>query len=108
MQRYISIGDHVRVSIANFFKKGTEPRYSDEIYTGEAVTGMTITLSDDKAYKRDKLLKIPKNTIKNTDSSHTVKPNVVKIATKERKIEIFHKHKGIEEKKLFTKKEMNY
>ncbi len=37
----ISIGDHVRVSIANFFKKGTEPRWSDEIYTVEGVNGMT-------------------------------------------------------------------
>ena len=81
----ISIGDHVRVSIANFFTKGTEPRWSDDIYTVEGVKGMTITLSDDKAYKRDKLLKIPKDTIKITDSSHNVKPNVIKQATKERK-----------------------
>ena len=45
----ISIGHHVRVSIANFFTKGTEPRWSDDIYTVEGVKGMTITLSDDKA-----------------------------------------------------------
>jgi hypothetical protein len=81
----ISIGDHVRVSIANFFKKGTEPRWSDDIYTVEGVKGMTITLSDDKTYKRDKLLKIPKDTIKITDSSHAVKPNVIKQATKQHK-----------------------
>jgi hypothetical protein len=33
----LSIGDQVRVSIANFFKKGTEPRWSDEIYTVEEI-----------------------------------------------------------------------
>ena len=85
---YIAVGDHVRVSIANFFKKGTEPRWSDEIYTVERVKGMTITLSDDKAYKRDKLLvvlKIPTDTIKITDSSHTVKQNVIEVATKQHK-----------------------
>jgi hypothetical protein len=81
----ISIGDHVRVSIANFFKKGTEPRWSDDIYTVEGVKGMTITLSDDKAYKRDMLLKIPRDTIKITDSSQTVKPNVIKVPTKQHK-----------------------
>jgi hypothetical protein len=101
----IATGDHVRVSIANFFKKGSEPRWSDEIYTVEGVKGMTITLSDDKAYKRDKLLKIPKDTIKITDSSHAVKPNVIKQATKERKNEISHKQEGIGEKKKFYTKE---
>ena len=81
----LSIGDHARVSIANFFKKGTEPRYSDEIYTVEGIKGMTITLNDDKTYKRDKLLKIPKDTIKITDSSQAVKPNVIKQATNQHK-----------------------
>ena len=100
----LSIGDHVRVSIANFFKKGTEPRWTDEIYTVESIKGMTITLNDDKTYKRDKLLNIPKDTIKITDSSHAVKPNVIKQATKERKIEIFHKQEGIEEKNIIPHK----
>jgi hypothetical protein len=100
----LSIGDHVRVSIANFFKKGTEPRWSDEIYTVEEIKGMSITLNDDKVYKRDKLLNIPKDTIKITDSSHKVKPNVIKQATKERKIEIFHKQEGIEEKNIILHK----
>ena len=78
----ISVGDHVRVSIANYFKKGSEPRWSDEVYTVEGVKGMNITLNDDKVYKRDKLLQIPKDTIKVTDISESVKPNVIKQATK--------------------------
>jgi hypothetical protein len=51
----------------------------------EGIKGMTITLNDDKTYKRDKLLKIPKDTIKITDSSQAVKPNVIKQATKQHK-----------------------
>ena len=68
------MGDHVRVSIANYFKKGTEPRWTDEIFTVEAVKGMNVTLNEDKVYKRDKLLSIPKDTIKITHTK--VKPNV--------------------------------
>ena len=46
---------------------------------------MSITLSNDKVYKRDKLLRIPKDTIKITDSSQAVKPNVIKQATNQHK-----------------------
>ena len=70
------------MSIANYFKKGSEPRWSDEVYTVEGVKGMNITLNDDKVYKRDKLLQTPKDTIKVTDISESVKPNVIKQATK--------------------------
>ena len=100
----LSVGDHVRVSIANYFKKGTEPRWTDEIYTVEGVKGMSITLNDDKVYKRNKLLKIPKDTIKITDTSDTVKPNVIKQATKEKKREILHKQVGVDEANILTTK----
>ena len=104
MNNDLVVGDHVRVSIANYFTKGTEPRYSDEIYTVEAVKGMSVTLNDDKVYKRDKLLRIPKDTIKVNDTSHTVKPNVIKEATKERKREILHKQVGVDETNIVTSK----
>ena len=104
MNNDLVVGDHVRVSIANYFTKGSEPRWSDEIYKVEGVKGMSVTLNDDKVYKRDKLLVIPKNTIKITDSSHTVKPNVIKQATKERKREIFHKQEGIDEANIVSTK----
>ncbi len=58
------VGDHVRVGIANYFKKGTEDRWSDEIYTIEGVKEMSVTLSDDKTYQREKLLKIQKTQLK--------------------------------------------
>ena len=80
----LSAGDHVRVRETNVFKKGTEPRWSDEVYTVEGVKGMSITLNDNKVYKRDKLLKNPKDTIKITHSTE-IKPNVIKVATKQRK-----------------------
>ena len=101
------VGDHVRVSVATYFKKGTEDRWSDEIYTDEGVKGMSVTLSDDKTYKRDKLLKIPKDTIKITDTSHNTKPNVIKQATKERKREILHKQVGVDEANIVNTKRAN-
>jgi len=98
------VGDHVRVSIANYFTKGTEPRYSDEIYTVEGVKGMSVNLSDDKTYKRDKLLKIPKDTIKITDTSHTTKPNVIKQATKQHKQHLILKADDIKEENIIEGK----
>ena len=98
----LSIGDNVRVSEANYFKKGTEPRYSDEIYTVESIKGGSITLNDDKVYKRDKLLKIPKDTIKITDSSHTVKPNVIKQATQQHKQHLILKAEDIKADNIKT------
>ncbi len=74
----MAAGDHVRVSEANYFKKGTEPRWSDEVYTFQDVKGLSVTLSNDKAYKRDQLLKIPKATVKTTEPAVST-PKVVKL-----------------------------
>ena len=54
----------VRLRISGIFKKGTEPRWSDEFYTVEKTIGNTVYLSDGKKYKRNNLLKIPDNTKK--------------------------------------------
>jgi hypothetical protein len=66
-----------------------------------------IALNDDKVYKRDKLPKIPKDTIKIIDKSQTVKPNVIKQATKKKKREIFHKKERIEEENAILHKRRN-
>ena len=58
-------------------------------------------------HKRDKLLKIPKDTIKITDTSHTTKPNVIKQATKEKKREILHKQVGVDEANIVNTKRAN-
>ena len=102
MNNDLSVGDHVRVSETNYFKKGTEPRWSDEIFTVEGIKGMSVTLNDDKVYKRDKLLRIPKDTIKITQE--IVKPNVIKQATKEKKREILHKQVGVDEANMISNK----
>ncbi len=68
----LTAGDHVRVSEANFFKNGTEPRWSDDVYTVQEVKGFSVTISNGKAYKRDKLLKIPKATVKNIKTHQLV------------------------------------
>ena len=60
-----------------------------------------------KVYKRDKRLKISKDTtIKVTDTSHTtnLKPNVIKQATKEREKEILHKQVGVDEADIVSTK----
>ena len=58
----LSVGDKVRVRIGGVFSKGTEPKFSDDVYEIQSVKATTITLNDDKRYKRDNLLKIPNTT----------------------------------------------
>ena len=66
---------------------------------------MSVNLSDDKTYKRDKLLKIPKDTtIKVTDTSHTTKPNVIKQATKQHKQHLILKADDIKEENIIEGK----
>ena len=65
---------------------------------------MSITLNDDKTYKRNKVLKIPKDTIKITDTSHTTKPNVIKQATKQHKQHLTLKADDIKEENIIDGK----
>ena len=99
----LAAGDHVRVSEANYFKKGTEPRWSDDVYTVQDVKGLSVTLDNDKAYKRDKLLKIPKATIKTTKTTVST-PNVVKVATKQHKQDLILKAEDIKNDNIRTDK----
>ena len=59
----LKVGDRVRKNILkdDAHAKGTDPRWSSEVYTVTAVKGHTITLSDDSRYKRSDLLKVPGN-----------------------------------------------
>ena len=56
----------VRLRISGIFKKGTEPKWSDDFYTVEKTIRNTVYLSDGKKYKRNNLLKIPDDTKENT------------------------------------------
>jgi len=61
----IEVNDKVRIKLKGIFRKGTEARYSDEVYTVTKVRGNSITLDDDKVYKRSSLLIVPRNTVSN-------------------------------------------
>ena len=71
-------GDKVRKFIITHAKieKGTGPRYSDAAFTIVSANGLTIKLSDGSTLRRDRLLKVPRDT----ESSE---PNVI---TKEKKV----------------------
>jgi hypothetical protein len=59
----IDINDKVRILIKKQFQKGTESRYSDEVYTVKKFNGKSITLNNDEVYKRSSLLIVPESTI---------------------------------------------
>lgn len=59
----INVGDKVRIKIKGSFRKGTEGRYHDEVYTVKKVKGNAVTLDNDVVYKRSSLLIVPKTTV---------------------------------------------
>jgi len=61
----IDVNDKVRIKLKGTFRKGTDARYTDEVYTVTKVRGNSITLDDDKVYKRSSLLIVPPSTVSN-------------------------------------------
>ena len=59
----IDVNDKVRIKIKGQFRKGTEARYTDEVYTVKKVKGNAVTLDNDEVYKRSSLLIVPKTTV---------------------------------------------
>jgi hypothetical protein len=59
----IDINNKVRILIKKQFKKGTESRYSDEVYTVKKINGKSITLNNDEVYKRTSLSIVPKSNV---------------------------------------------
>ena len=54
------VGDKVRkVVIKSGIVKGTDPRWTDEVWVVVSIKGSTITLNDDSVMKRTDLLKVP-------------------------------------------------
>ena len=93
-------GDKVRIRIEGIFKKGTEPRFSDEIYIVKSVRGSTVTLNNDKAYRVTSLLKINKDFV----IPEKIKRNVIKQATKDKKQEQLHKRIDVQESNILEGK----
>ena len=60
----LEVGDKVRKDIraSESNSKGTDPRWSDKVFTVATVKGQTITLEDGSKYKRENLLKVPADT----------------------------------------------
>ena len=60
----LSVDDKVRVTTMgkSALQKGTDPKWSDEVFTVKGVKGNTISLSNDQVYKRNDLLKVPEGT----------------------------------------------
>ena len=60
----LSVDDKVRVTTMgkSALQKGTDPKWSDEVFTVKGVKGNTISLSNDQVYKRNDLLKVPEST----------------------------------------------
>ena len=76
----LKIGDSVRIYTKGLFDKGTDPVWSNEVYTVKHIKGKTITLNNDERKRRNDLLLVPSNSI----SSNT---NVIKTKAKEHKVE---------------------
>jgi hypothetical protein len=62
----LNVNDKVRKDVLYSDKaisKGTDPKYSDTVYTVTQVNGTTISLSDGSRMKRTNLLKVPQETV---------------------------------------------
>ena len=61
----LEVGDKVRKTLlkeSHAIIKGTDPRWTDEVFTVKQVHGNTIILTDGSKMKRTDLLKVPNNT----------------------------------------------
>ena len=94
----IHISDKVRIlQKKNQFQKGTEARYSDDVYTVKKVNGKSITLNNDEVYKRTSLLIVPKSTISD-------EKNVIVKVNKQIKEEKFLKSEGVDVSNILSTK----
>jgi hypothetical protein len=94
----IHVNDKVRIlQKKNQFQKGTEARYSDDVYTVKKVNGKSITLNNDEVYKRTSLLIVPKSTISD-------EKNVIVKINKQNKEERFLKSEGVEVSNILSTK----
>ena len=85
----IDVNDKVRIKLKGKFRKGTDARYTDEVYTVTKVRGNSITLDDDKVYKRSSLLLVPPTTVSN-------EKNVIVRVQRQNKIERNIQQEGLD------------
>ena len=87
-------GDPVRKRIKKTFKKGTETKFSDTIYTVVSSNGLRVTLSNNKTYHEADVIKT--NFI--TDET----PNIIETTNKIKRTERRLKNVGIEQSNART------
>jgi hypothetical protein len=85
----VEVNDKVRVKLTGGFRKGTEARYSDDVYTVTKVRGNTVTLNNDTVYKRSSLLIVPRTT-------KTDEKNVILKVNKQNKTDRALKSEGVD------------
>lgn len=97
----LKIGDKVRIFIKKSMDKGTEPQFSNDIYTVEHIKGKTITLNNGIEKRRNDLLLIPADTKEIIN-----KKNIIRLETQNFKNEQSHKRDDIlETNKIYSKRE---
>jgi hypothetical protein len=95
----LKAGDKVRIDDTAMFKKGSENRWSDKIYTVAAAMGKTVALTDGTMHKRDKVLLVPNHT-----EETTTEKNVIKIATKQHKDKLHFKREDLNKENIIEGK----
>ena len=91
-QSDLTIGDKVRiVETSSIFQKGTEGKFSDDVYTVKAIQGKNITLNNGVVKKRYNLLHVPSDT-----PNDSVQENVIKKVNKINRAERKDKAAGID------------
>ena len=93
----IDVNDKVRIKLKGKFRKGTDDRYTDEVYTVTKVRGNSITLDDDKVYKRSSLLIVSPTTVSN-------EKNVIVRVQRQNKIERNIQQEGLDLSNIVSNK----
>jgi hypothetical protein len=93
----LNIGDKVRLSDKNIFLKGTEGKFSDEVYKVEKVNGKTITLNNGQKVKRNNLLHVPINT-------HSSHQNIIRKTNEDNKRLRYLKNEAIDPSNVITER----
>ena len=91
-------GDKVRIRLNKQFRKGTEPRYSDEVYIVENINGKRITLDNDKTYIESDIIK---TIIEN------IEPNIIDKVNKEKSTERKIKKAGVDPDNIVANRTRN-
>ena len=93
-------GDKVRIKIDGIFRKGTEPRFGDNVFTVVSSRGSTVELNNGKSYRLTMLQKINKDYVA---PAQPVK-NVIRRATKERNNELLHRRIDVQQQNIIQEK----